>query len=67
MATDSAKAEQIALQLMDKFNNDKDRLFYLKVGHRINEQKIWLLYEQALKGKYPIRLFNYLCKREMDG
>lgn len=63
-----SKAEQIALQLMEKFNDNggKDKLFFLKVGNKLSEHKIWELYEIAKFGRTPIKLFSSLCKREMD-
>ena len=65
---DRAKSvEMIAEQLVDKFKSPESRAFYCKVAYLLPENRIWLNYESAQKGNSPARLFNFLCRKEMNG
>lgn len=59
----SRRAESIAFQLADKFNNHKFFPFYYKVAIKLPEYRIWQLVEEAQRGQQPARLFSFLCKR----
>lgn len=64
---DRAKSvESIANQLVDKFSSPESRPFYCKVAYSLPENKIWLNYESAQKGNSPARLFNFLCRKDMQ-
>jgi len=62
----SKKAEQIAQKLVDKLNSKDSYLFYCKVAYALPEARIWINLEQALSGKNPGGLFNWLCRRDMS-
>ena len=57
--------EATAMQLVDKLKSPGSYKFYCKVAYVLPERTIWLLYEQAITGKKPGALFNWLCRREM--
>lgn len=59
--------EAIANQLVEKFGSPESRPFYCKVAYALPENKIWLNYEAAQKGRSPARLFNFLCRKDMNG
>lgn len=61
----SKRAEVIAQKLVDKLNSKDSYLFYCKVAYSLPENKIWINLEQALSGKNPGGLFNWLCRRDM--
>lgn len=44
--------------------DEKSRPFMCKVAWKLSEARIWYNIEQALKGKNPVGLFIYLCKRD---
>jgi hypothetical protein len=57
------RAESIAFQLCDKFNNHDYFSFYCKVALKLPEYRIWQLVEEAQRGHQPARLFSFLCKK----
>lgn len=57
------RAESIAYQLCDKFNNHSYFSFYCKVALKLPEYRIWQLTEEAQRGQQPARLFSFLCKK----
>lgn len=59
------KVEIIADRLLKVFGlNETSRAFMCKVAWKLTESRIWQNVEQALKGKNPVGLFIYLCKRD---
>lgn len=59
------KVERIADTLLEKLNlKAESRPFMCKVAYKLSEARIWDNLEQALKGKNPVGLFIYLCKRD---
>ena len=60
------KVEAIARSLVQKFTSEDSFPFYCKVAYKLPEHMIWNIYEQALKGKTPAGLFNWICRKEMD-
>ena len=60
----SKQAEDIAEKLVTKLNAPKSFLYYCKVAYTLPESRIWDNYEQAIKGKNPGGLFNWLCERD---
>lgn len=59
------KVEIIADALLAKLNMPvESRAFMCKVALKLSEARIWDNVEQSLKGKNPIGLFIYLCKRD---
>lgn len=42
----------------------ESRPFMCKVAYKLSEARIWDNVEQALKGRNPMGLFIYLCKRD---
>jgi hypothetical protein len=63
---DKAKSvELIADRLLLQLNcQENSRPFLCKVAYKLSEAKIWDNVEQALKGRNPMGLFIYLCKRD---
>ena len=57
------RAESIAYQLCDKFNNHDYFSFYCKVALKLPEYRVWQLVEEAQRGQQPARLFSFLCKK----
>jgi len=62
----SKKAESIAQKLVDRLNSKDSYLFYCKVAYALPEARIWINLEQAMAGKNPGGLFNWLCRRDMN-
>lgn len=62
---ESKKVEGIAMQLVDKLRSPDSYEFYCKIAYKLPEHKIWSNYEQAIKGRNPGGLFNWLCRRDM--
>lgn len=61
----SKQVEVIADKLVDKLNlPEQSRPFMCKVAYKLSEARIWDNYEQASKGKNPVGLFIWLCKRD---
>lgn len=59
------RVEILADELLRKLSADtKSRPFLCKVAWKLSEARIWYNVEQALKGKNPMGLFIYLCKRD---
>lgn len=57
--------EIIADRLLEKLGaQPASRPFMCKVAYRLPEATIWSNVEQALKGRNPVGLFIYLCKRD---
>ena len=62
----SREVERIALKIVEKLHNEDGYKFYCKVAYRVPEARIWWNLETAIKsGRNPVRLFTWLCKREM--
>lgn len=61
----SKKVDLIADKLVKALNNPNARTFYCKVGWKLPENVIWNNLEDALKGRNPVKLFSWLCKRDM--
>lgn len=65
----SRHVEVIADKLMDSFKAHlkpevDSRPFFCKIAWRLSEARIWDNVEQANKGRNPMGLFIYLCKRD---
>lgn len=61
----SRKVEAIADQLLEKLSlSSESRDFMLKTAWKLPEATIWNNVEQAKKGKNPVGLFIFLCKRD---
>lgn len=61
----SRKVEIIADRLIDKLGlSSQSRDFMLKAAWKLSEARLWDNVEQAAKGKNPVGLFIYLCKRD---
>jgi hypothetical protein len=61
----SRKVEVIADNLLEKLNLDVgSRSFMLKAAWKLPEATLWNHVEQARKGKNPVGLFIFLCKRD---
>lgn len=61
----SQEVEIIADRLLQKLGaRAESRPFMCKVAWKLPENNIWNNVEQALKGKNPIGLFIFLCKRD---
>lgn len=61
----SRKVEMIADRLLAKLNlNSSSRNFMLKAAWKLPEATLWGHVEQAEKGKNPVGLFIFLCKRD---
>ena len=59
------KVEILADELLKKMGApQQSRPFMCKVAWKLSEARIWYNVEQALKGKNPMGLFIYLCKRD---
>lgn len=61
----ASKVEGIAYKLVDKFHAPNNFNYYCKVAYKLSEAAIWLNYERALKGNSPVKLFTYLCNKDM--
>ena len=61
----ASKVEATANKLVEKFQSPGNFSFYCKVAYKLSEARIWFNYEQALKGNQPVRLFTYLCNKDM--
>jgi|GEM_PF-743064 hypothetical protein len=57
------RAESIAFQLCEKFNNREYFSFYCKVALKLPEYRIWQLVEESYRGQQPGKLFSFLCKK----
>lgn len=63
----SKKVDWLADDLLVKLKAGKEsRPFFCKVAWTLPESLIWKNYESSLKGKNPMGLFIYLCKRDMQ-
>jgi len=61
----SKQVEVIADKLVDKLGVPiKSRPFMCKAAYKLSEARIWDNLEQAMKGKNPVGLFIWLCKRD---
>lgn len=61
----SRRVEQLADTLLEKLGaKPESRPFMCKVAYRLSEARVWYNVEQALKGRNPMGLFIYLCKRD---
>ncbi len=61
----SKSVEMIADRLIEKLGcKSESRPFMCKVAYKLSEARIWDNVEQALKGRNPMGLFIYLCKRD---
>lgn len=61
----SKQIDYIADRLVDKLNaTDKSRPFLCKVAWKLPEHRIWNHVESAMRGKNPMGLFIYLCKKD---
>lgn len=59
------QVEFIADRIIQKLSaNEKSRPFFCKVAYKLPEATIWNNVESALKGRNPVGLFIYLCKRD---
>lgn len=59
------KVEITADRLISKLHTSMEsRPFMCKVAWKLSEARIWDNVEQALKGRNPMGLFIYLCKRD---
>lgn len=62
----SRRVEEMADELMAKLSaKPESRPFLCKVAWRLSESTIWQNYESSRKGKNPMGLFIYLCKRDL--
>lgn len=61
----SKKVEYTADRLIEKLGaKQESRPFMCKVAWKLSDARIWDNVEQALKGRNPMGLFIYLCKRD---
>ena len=59
------RVEATADALIQKLGaKQESRPFMCKVAYKLSEARIWYNVEQALKGRNPMGLFVYLCKRD---
>lgn len=58
--------DNIANQLVENFNSPNSRAFYCKVAYKLPENKIWANVESANRGRSPVKLFTWLCNRDMS-
>lgn len=57
--------EMTADRLIEKLGaKQESRPFMCKVAWKLSEARIWDNVDQALKGKNPMGLFIWLCKRD---
>lgn len=62
----SRRVEELADDLMAKLKaKPESRPFLCKVAWNLSESRIWYNFESSRKGKNPMGLFIYLCKRDM--
>lgn len=61
----SKKVEYAADKLLERLNmKPESRPFLCKAAWKLTEARLWDNCDQALKGKNPIGLFIWLCKRD---
>lgn len=61
----SKQVEMVADKLLESLGaNASSRPFMCKVAYKLKEHVIWNNLEAAKKGKNPMGLFIYLCKRD---
>lgn len=60
------KVNQIANILTLKLDDQKSFKFFCKVAWELPENEIWNNLESAMAGKYPARLFTWLCIKQMN-
>lgn len=61
----SRKVETMADAMLTALNGQEEsRPFMCKVAWRLSEARIWSNIESAKKGRNPMGLFIYLCKRD---
>lgn len=61
----SKQVDLIANKLVLAFNNPGARAYYCKIAWKLPEALIWNNLEQSSKGKNQVRLFTWLCERNM--
>lgn len=61
----SKQVDLVADKLVIALNNPERRAYYCKVAWKLPEAVIWNNLEQSSKGKYPARLFTWLCERSI--
>lgn len=62
----SKSVDLTAQDLVNKLGNPEGYKFYCKVAWRLPPAVIYTNLEQAMKGRSPVRLFTYLCKKCMS-
>ena len=63
--TKGRDVEVLADRLLQRLGaKEESRPFMCKVAYKLSEARIWDNVDQAMKGRNPIGLFIYLCKRD---